>query len=141
MKQMLRLCFVCHEEDLNLVKASCCRNYHHPDCLERWMSTLIKSSNKCPMCRRKYKKPHAEAQAADANFMIRIAGLCEEQHPVVSNSKSCIACIYFNKGLNPIQQHEFAFAIQCIFTCRTVNGDHENCDHCQRLIEKVYKYL
>ena len=26
------------------------------------------------MCRRKYKKPHAEAQAADPNFMIRIAG-------------------------------------------------------------------
>ena len=54
---------------------------------------------------------------------------------------NCIACIYFNKGSNPIQQHEFAFAIQCIFTCRTVNGDHENCDHCQRLIEKVYKYF
>ena len=50
-------------------------------------------------------------------------------------------CIYFNKGLNPIKQHEFAFAIQCIFTCRTVNGDHENCDHCQRLIEKVYIYF
>ena len=148
------------------------------------MSTLIKSSNKCPMCRRKYKKPHAEAQAADANFMIRIARerfrgysltihiervsfvilnfhcsftnsfvgvlisfsfsllqLCEEQHPGVTNSKSCIACIYFDKGLNPIQQHEFVFAIQCIFTCRTVNGDHENCDHCQRLIDKVYKYF
>ena len=35
---------------------------------------IIKSSKKCPMCRRKYKKPHAEAQAADANLMIRIAG-------------------------------------------------------------------
>ena len=43
--------------------------------LFRWMSTLIKSSKKCPMCRRKYKKPHAEAQADDANFMSRIAGV------------------------------------------------------------------
>ena len=43
--------------------------------LFRWISTLIKSSNKCPMCRREYKNPHAEAQAADANFMTRIAGV------------------------------------------------------------------
>ena len=43
--------------------------------LFRWMSTLIKSSKKCPMCRRKYKKTHAEGQAADTNFMIRIAGV------------------------------------------------------------------
>ena len=41
--------------------------------LFRWMSTLIKSSHKCPMCRREFKKPHAEAQAADAESMIRIA--------------------------------------------------------------------
>ena len=39
------------------------------------MSTLIKSSDKCPTCRREFKTPHAEAQAADANFMIRIAGV------------------------------------------------------------------
>ena len=38
-------------------------------------------------------------------------------------------CIYFNKGLNPIQQHNFALAIQCIFACRSVN-ENENCDHC-----------
>ncbi|XP_067025735.1 uncharacterized protein [Acropora muricata] len=95
---MLRFCYICHEEDINLVKASCCKNYHHPACFERWMSTLIKSSKKCPMCRRFYKKPHAEAQADDANFMTRIAGLCEEQHPGVNN-------------------------------------------HCQRLIEKVYRYF
>ena len=43
--------------------------------LFRWMSTLIKSSNKCPMCRREYKNPHTEAQAADAAFMTRIAGV------------------------------------------------------------------
>ena len=42
--------------------------------LFRWMSTLVKSSDKCPMCRREFKRPHAEAQAADASFMIRIAG-------------------------------------------------------------------
>ena len=134
------------------------------------MSTLVASSDRCPMCRKKFKQPHAEAQAADANFMICIAGvrfrsysihiesglfcypnfrcsftnsfvgvrisvffsllqICGEQHPEINNSGSCIACIYFNKGRNPIQQHEFAFAIQCILTCRSVNGDHENCDH------------
>lgn len=93
------------------------------------------------MCRREFKKPHAEAQAADAEFMIRIARLCEEQHPGITYSKSCIACTYFNKGLNPIQQHEFAFAIQCILTCKTLHGVHENCDHCQRLTEKVCKYV
>ena len=43
--------------------------------LFRWMSTLIASSDRCPMCRKKFKQPHAEAQAADANFMIRIAGV------------------------------------------------------------------
>ena len=43
--------------------------------LFRWMSTLVKSSDKCPMCRRKFKRSHAEAQAADANFMICIAGV------------------------------------------------------------------
>ena len=43
--------------------------------LFRWMSTLIASSDRCPMCRKKFKQPHAEAQAADANFVIRIAGV------------------------------------------------------------------
>ena len=97
-----------------------------------WMSILVASSDRCPMCRKKFKQPHAEAQAADANFIslsFSLLQLCGEQHPEINNSESCIACIYFNKGSNPIQQHEFAFAIQCIFTCRSVNGDHENCDH------------
>ncbi|XP_044183696.1 uncharacterized protein LOC114974834 [Acropora millepora] len=79
---MLRLRFICHEHDINLLKTDCCRNYHHPDCLERWMSTLVASSDRCPMYRcffLWFKQQHAEAQAADANFMIRIAGLCEEQ--------------------------------------------------------------
>ena len=40
-----------------------------------WMSTLVASSDRCPMCRKRFKQPHAEAQAADANFMIRIAGV------------------------------------------------------------------
>ena len=40
-----------------------------------WMSILVASSDRCPMCRKKFKQPHAEAQAADANFMIRIAGV------------------------------------------------------------------
>ena len=43
--------------------------------LFRWMSTLVASSDRCPMCRKKFKQPHAEAQAADANFRIRIAGV------------------------------------------------------------------
>ena len=69
--------------------------------------------------------------------------LCEENHPEREYDESCIVCIYFNKGLNPIQQHDFAFAIQCIFACRNVdeNGDsdnHEECDHRQRLIEKLF---
>ena len=71
--------------------------------------------------------------------------LCEDQHPDIDYSENCIACIYFDKGLNPIEQHDFAFAIQCIFACRSVNeneiSNHESCDHCQRLIEKVYDYL
>ena len=69
--------------------------------------------------------------------------LCEENHPEREYDENCIVCIYFNKGLNPIQQYDFAFAIQCIFACRNVdeNGDsdnHEECDHCQRLIEKLF---
>ena len=43
--------------------------------LFRWMSTLVASSDRCPICRENFKQPHAEAQAADANFMIRIAGV------------------------------------------------------------------
>ena len=60
--------------------------------------------------------------------------LCEEQHPNIDSAENCIACICFNKGLNPVQQHNFALAIQFIFACRSVNenenSDHENCDHC-----------
>ena len=29
--------------------------------LFRWMSTLVASSERCPMCRKKFKQPHAEA--------------------------------------------------------------------------------
>ena len=36
---------------------------------------IVQSSDGCPMCRKKFKQPHAEAQAADANFMILIAGV------------------------------------------------------------------
>ena len=41
--------------------------------LFRWMSTLVASGDSCPMCRTKFKQAHAEAQVADANFMIRTA--------------------------------------------------------------------
>ena len=43
--------------------------------LFRWMSTLVASSHRSPMCTKKFKQPHAEAQAADAYFRIRIAGV------------------------------------------------------------------
>ena len=43
--------------------------------LFRWMRTLVASSDRCPMCRKMFKQPHAEAQAADVNFTIRIAGV------------------------------------------------------------------
>ena len=43
--------------------------------LFRWMSTLVASSDRCQMYRKQFEQPHAEAQAADANFMIRIAGV------------------------------------------------------------------
>ena len=40
--------------------------------LFRWMSTLVPSSDSCPMYRKTCEQPHAEAQEADANFMIRM---------------------------------------------------------------------
>ncbi|XP_068701209.1 uncharacterized protein [Montipora foliosa] len=138
----MRLCFICLEEDINLIKTECCKNYVHKRCLERWMRTLTPSSANCAMCRKAFRQPHAEAQAADTEFMTHIAALCPDNHPSTEYDERCIACIYFNKGLNPIQQHEFAFAIQCIFACGNVdeNGNcetSEECDHCQRLLEKL----
>ena len=40
--------------------------------LFRWTSTLVPSSDSCPVCRKTFEQPHAEAQEADANFMIRM---------------------------------------------------------------------
>ena len=43
--------------------------------LLRWMRTLTPSSEKCSMYRKAFRKPHAEAQAADTEFMTRIAAV------------------------------------------------------------------
>ena len=78
-----------------------------------------------------------------SSILCSLLQLCEENHPEMEYEENCIVCRYFNKGLNSIQQHDFAFAIQCIFACRNVdeNGNsdnHEECNHCQRLIEKLF---
>ena len=43
--------------------------------LFRWMRTLTPSSANCAMCRKAFRQPHAEAQAADTEFMTHIAAV------------------------------------------------------------------
>ncbi|XP_068725811.1 required for excision 1-B domain-containing protein-like isoform X1 [Montipora capricornis] len=91
---IMRLCFMCLEEDINLIKTECCRNYVHKRCLERWMRTLKPSSANCAMCRKAFRQPHAEAQAADTEFMTHIAALCPDNHPSTEYDERCIAYTY-----------------------------------------------
>ena len=48
--------------------------------LFRWIRTLVPSSESYSMCRKGFRQPHAEAQAADEEFMIRIAGVRLRSH-------------------------------------------------------------
>ena len=43
--------------------------------LFRWMRTLTLSSANCAMCRKAFRQPLAEAQAADTEFMTHIAAV------------------------------------------------------------------
>ena len=58
--------------------------------LFRWMRTLVPSSQNCAMCRKEFKQPHAEAQAADTDFMMRIAAVRFRSYSIHIENRSLL---------------------------------------------------
>ena len=63
-----------------------------------------------------------------------------QRHPSQETDKTCVACVYYHKGLNRLQTFDFADLVRRSLACihSTCHGD-ETCAHCRKLIKVIWK--